>query len=118
MRWPVLLAFACASLTLAIILEIFAQRSQSAGGLALTQSPGDIPTIVTFSYLFFPTTVAVIYSLCWSWIDLDVKRMQPWLELSRPGGAMAGDSLFLDYAYDFVAFVPFKAAKRRYILHI
>lgn len=116
MRPPVLISFATTSLVLAAIIETLAQQSELRGGLALSPSINDIPGPVTFAYLFLPTIVAVIYSLLWSWIDLDVKRMQPWLELSRQGGTTAENSLFLDYPYDFVAIVPFKAAKRRYIM--
>ncbi|KZL82074.1 hypothetical protein CI238_06736, partial [Colletotrichum incanum] len=111
---PVLFSFAFISFLLAIILEVLAQQSQKKGALALSDSPDDIPAFANFCYLFLPTIVAVIYSLLWSWIDLDVKRIQPWLEMSRSGGATAGRSLFLDYPYDFVAFVPLKAAKRRH----
>lgn len=113
MKAPVLAAFAMASLLLASLLEVLAQQSQKAGGLSLVKNPNDLPSWVTFSYLYIPTIIAVIFSLAWSWIDLDVKRMQPWLELSKEDGAAAEYSLFLDYPFDFVAFVPFKAAKRR-----
>lgn len=68
------------------------------------------------SYLYVPQILAVVYSLTWNWVDLDVKRMQPWFELSKPEGAKAINSLFLDYPYDFIALVPFKAAKERYEL--
>ncbi|KAK1730331.1 hypothetical protein CaCOL14_004173 [Colletotrichum acutatum] len=111
---PVLFSFAFTSFLLAVIIEILAQQSQSQGGFALSKSADDIPAFANFCYLFLPTIVAVIYSLLWSWIDLDVKRMQPWLEMSRPKGATAEKSIFLDYPYDFIAFVPIKAAKRRH----
>jgi hypothetical protein len=65
------------------------------------------------AYLYVPNIVAVLYSLIWSWVDLDVKRMQPWFELSKSEGATAENSLFLDYPYDFIATVPIKAARRR-----
>lgn len=70
-----------------------------------------------FSYLYVPTIIAVLYSLIWSWIDLDAKRMQPWFELSKKDGVTAENSLFLDYPYDFVATVPFKAARKRYVFY-
>ncbi|KAI8251672.1 hypothetical protein K4K53_011925 [Colletotrichum sp. SAR 10_77] len=111
---PVLFSFAFVSFILAVIIEILAQQSQRSGGLALSPSTNEIPTFAKFCYLFLPTIVAVIYSLLWSWIDLDVKRLQPWLEMSRPEGATAEHSIFLDYPYEFVAFVPFKAARRRH----
>ena len=94
-------------------IETLAQRSMAEGGLALSPTLEDIPTYAMLSYLYAPTVVAVLYSLIWSWVDLDVKRMQPWFELSKPEGAKAEDSLFLDYPYDFVALVPFKAAKKK-----
>lgn len=68
------------------------------------------------AYQYVPNILAVLYSLVWSWIDFDAKRMQPWFELSKPGGEIAKNSVFLDYQYDFVAWVPFKAAKRRSVL--
>ncbi|KAF9881071.1 hypothetical protein CkaCkLH20_01221 [Colletotrichum karsti] len=110
----VLFCFALASFTLAVIIEILAQQSKKNGGLALSPTLDDIPSYAKFAYLFLPTIVAVIYSLLWSWIDLDVKRIQPWLEMSRPEGATAMRSIFLDYPYDFVAFAPIKAARRRH----
>ncbi|KAF1735699.1 hypothetical protein CRV24_004625 [Beauveria bassiana] len=33
----------------------------------------------------------------WNWVDLDVKRMQPWLQLSRPEGATGRARCSLDY---------------------
>lgn len=102
------------SLLLAAILEILAQESLRAGGLAMTSSPDDFSVYVTFGYLFLPTIIAVIYSLFWSWVDLDAKRMQPWFEMSREGGAVAKQSVLLAYPYDFVGTVPFTALKRRY----
>ncbi len=115
MQAPVLLAFAIASLLIAGLLEVLAQQAASEGGaLSIVDSADDIPPIVTFGYLYLPTIVAVLYSLAWNWVDLDVKRMQPWLELSKPRGATGEMSLFLDYPVDFVAIVPFKAAKRKH----
>ncbi|KAJ0168155.1 hypothetical protein CTA2_9293 [Colletotrichum tanaceti] len=111
---PVLFSFAFVSFLLAVIIEVLAYQTRVKGGLALSRSADDIPALANFCYLFLPTIVAVIYSLLWSWIDLDVKRMQPWLEMSRPEGATAARSIFLDYPYDFIAFVPLRAAKRRH----
>ncbi|KAF4345269.1 hypothetical protein FBEOM_771 [Fusarium beomiforme] len=99
---------------LAIAVETLTQRSAAQGGLALSPSLEDMPGYAKFSYLYVPTIIAVLYSMLWSWIDLDVKRMQPWFELSKRDGATAENSLFLDYQYEFVALVPFKAAKRKH----
>ncbi|KAH0497771.1 hypothetical protein TgHK011_005056 [Trichoderma gracile] len=93
---------------------ILAQRSQKFGGLSLVDDADEIPSAVNLTYLYLPTIIAVLYSLVWNWIDLDVKRMQPWTEVSKPDGATGRRSVFLDYPVDFVAFVPFKAAKQRH----
>ncbi|KAM0357329.1 hypothetical protein ACHAPZ_006919 [Fusarium culmorum] len=110
---PILLAVIALTILLAIAVETLAQRSASQGGLALSPSLKDMPEYAKFGYLYVPTIIAVLYSMIWSWIDLDVKRMQPWFEMSKRDGATAENSLFLDYQYDFVAFVPFKAAKQK-----
>lgn len=114
MRAPVLCAVAVISLCIAGVLEFLAQKSQRQGALALSSSTDDIPKSVNIAYLYMPTTVAVLYSLLWTWIDLDVRRMQPWLELSRSHGARGEQSLLLNYPFEFLAFVPVKAWKQRH----
>lgn len=114
MRAPVLCTVVVISLSLAGVLEYLAQKSQRQGGLALSSSEDDISKSVNIAYLYMPTTVAVMYSLLWTWVDLDVRRMQPWLELSRSHGAKAEQSLLLNYPFEFLAFVPIKAWKQRH----
>ncbi|CEF88241.1 hypothetical protein SNK05_012198 [Fusarium graminearum] len=111
---PILLAVIALTILLAVAVETLAQRSASQGGLALSPSLKEMPQYARFSYLYVPTIIAVLYSMIWSWIDLDVKRMQPWFEMSKNDGATAENSVFLDYQYDFVAMVPFKSAKRKH----
>lgn len=108
-----LILFATISLILIAIIEFLAQWSESKGGLAISASLDDFPTYVNFSYQFLPTIVAVIYSLFWSWVDLDAKRMQPWFELSKDSGVTAKNSIFLSYPYDFVGSVPITALRRQ-----
>jgi hypothetical protein len=115
MQFTVLMPYVLISLALAVAIEVLAQKSSTQGGLALSKSLTDIPSLVTFSYLALPTILAVFYSLAWTWIDLDVRRIQPWLELSRAHGSLASKSLFLDYPFEFLALVPFKAWKQRYL---
>jgi hypothetical protein len=86
------------------------------------------------SYLYFPTMLSVCYSMMWrqvcfhfqfyhykavltatSWVDLDVKRLEPWFQMSNPGGAAARDSLLLQYPFDFLPFIPVTALRRKYI---
>ncbi|KAK7749491.1 hypothetical protein SLS53_000066 [Cytospora paraplurivora] len=114
MRAPVLCAVIVISLVLGGVIEFLAQKSQKQGGLALSLSEDEIPQSVNIAYLYMPTTIAVLYSLIWTWIDLDVRRMQPWFELSRSNGAKGDQSLLLDYPFEFLALVPVTAWKHRH----
>jgi hypothetical protein len=101
------------TLLLAAIIEVLAQRSQARKGLAQAPTLNEIPQYAIIGYRYVPNIVAVLFSLLWNWIDLDVKRIQPWTELSKPGGATAQNSILLDYPSDFIAVAPVRAAKRR-----
>lgn len=116
MTTPILLSLALLSLLVAAGIETLAQRSAARGGLALAPTQDDIPAAAMFAYQYVPNVAAAVYSLVWNWVDLDVKRMQPWFELSKADGARGEDSLLLDYPVEFLAFVPLKAAKKRCVI--
>jgi Protein of unknown function (DUF3433) len=101
------------TLFFAIALEILAQKSQRDHGLIFASNIQDISTSKTFAYLYLPTIISVIFSMLWAWIDLDVKRLEPYFQLSNADGASAENSLLLAYNLEFLAFVPISAAKRR-----
>ena len=69
----------------------------------------------SFSLLYLPTIIAVVYSMLWSWVDLDVKRLEPYYQLSQIGGTSAERSLLIHYPVDFLAFIPIKAARYRQV---
>ena len=62
--------------------------------------------------------VIVLYGIGWAAVDLDVKRLEPYFQLSKPGGASASDSILLHYPFDFLALVPITAAKRRFVIPV
>ncbi|KAI0538508.1 hypothetical protein GGR58DRAFT_526080 [Xylaria digitata] len=111
-RTPILSALILASLLLAASIEILAQKASKEGGLSLLDSIDSIPQATLLVSTYLPTFLALIYGLLWSWVGLDAKRIQPWLELSKSGGSTAQNSLFLDYPSEFIAFAPFRAARR------
>ncbi|OBT58286.1 hypothetical protein VE04_01473 [Pseudogymnoascus sp. 24MN13] len=119
LRFPVLGSIFTVTVLMIIGLEILAylsigKNNSNGGGLSFAATVDDISTIATVSYLYLPTVIAVIYSIIWSWIDLDSKRLEPWFQLSKPDGAAAEDSLLLQYPFDFLPFVPIRAARRRH----
>ncbi|KAF3022980.1 hypothetical protein E8E14_009900 [Neopestalotiopsis sp. 37M] len=106
-RSPVIIAFIVASLVLAAVIEVLAQKGLAAGVLSPSPSINDIPDSARLAALYIPTVIAVLYGFYFSCIDLDVKRIQPWIELAKPG-------VLLDYDFDFLPFVPLRAARRRH----
>ncbi|PHH65687.1 hypothetical protein CDD81_1773 [Ophiocordyceps australis] len=111
---PILVSFSVVSLLLAACIECLAQRSSANGGLALSTSIRDIPRVAMMTQKYVPIVLATLYSMVWTWVDQDVKRMQPWFELSKPQGARGEDSLFLSYPHDFFLIVLYKAARKRH----
>jgi len=100
-------------LALLTTLQLLLNRSQRDNGLIFAPDINALPLSRTFLYQYFPTIVAVIFSIFWSWIDLEVKRLEPYYRLSREEGALGKDSLLLCYPFSFLPFVPVRAFKER-----
>ena len=95
------------------MLQVFLTQSQRNGGVIFATKVSELPISHSFLYLYFPTVVAVIFSMYWAWIDLDAKRMEPYYQLSKREGALGKDSLLLQYPFDFLPLVPLKALRDR-----
>ncbi len=98
---------------LIILLGVLLWKTRRDGGILFAENIDDLPTVYSFMYLYLPTLFAVMYSTLWSWIDLDVKRLEPFFQLSRSCGAAAADSVLLQYPVEFLAAVPIRAARRK-----
>ncbi|CZR69554.1 uncharacterized protein PAC_19454 [Phialocephala subalpina] len=117
LRAPVLGSLILFSVLIISLLEVLSAKSsgnQNGGGLVFAADVDNLPTFSSFGYLYFPTIIAVCYSLMWGWVDLDVKRLEPWFRLSTATGAKAADSLLLQYPSDFLPFVPITAFRRKH----
>ncbi|KAH0163256.1 hypothetical protein KCU67_g5624, partial [Aureobasidium melanogenum] len=114
LRLPFLTFVLLATCALIVVLQWLLYKSQTDGGVIFAPNIDDLPLSKTFGYLYAPTIVAVIYGLLWSWVDLDIKRMEPYYQLCSTDGALAEDSLLLQYPFDFIALVPFQAARRKH----
>ena len=100
---------------LAALVGALIWLDETRGALILPSGPNGFSNGQLFLFRYLPTIVVVLYGMAWSWIDLDVKRTEPWFQLSQCGssGVSASDSLLLHYPVDFLPIVPYKAAKRR-----
>ena len=72
----------------------------------------DFPISVVFCYRYLPQMIVVALGVGWAAVDLDVKRLEPYFQLSKPEGATASNSIFLHYPFDFIAFAPINAARK------
>jgi hypothetical protein len=77
------------------------------------------PQITLRQYIsvsFVPLILAVIYTIPWRILDSTIREMKPFYQLHRSGGALARDSLCLDYSTSFLITVPFKSLYRGQII--
>ncbi|KAF2851912.1 hypothetical protein T440DRAFT_47365 [Plenodomus tracheiphilus IPT5] len=95
-------------------IQILLARSQTNGGIIVAAKAEDFTITQSFSYLYLPTIIALVFSIFWSWIDLQIKRVEPYYQLSRPDGAWGKDSLLISYPFDFLPFVPLSAFRSRH----
>lgn len=100
-------------LGLSVIILVLLHRSLRNGGVIFFNDINDVSGPTQFLFLYLPTVLAVIYSLLWAWIDLDVRRLEPYYQLSRNAGATGRESLLLHYPVDLLASVPVKAFKSK-----
>lgn len=100
------------TLSFAVIVGWILLKSEANQGLMFASDINDLAWWQSFSYLYLSTLLAVLYGFLWSWIDLDIRRLEPFFQLSKAGGATADSSILLDYPFHFVAAVPTKAARR------
>ncbi|KKA17766.1 hypothetical protein T310_8296, partial [Rasamsonia emersonii CBS 393.64] len=101
------------TITLMVILAVLQSKSTRDGGILFAESIDDLPAGYIFLENYLPTIIAVLFTTVWNWIDLDVKRLEPWYRLSQESGAVGGDSVLLDYPAEFLAFVPLQSLKRK-----
>ena len=73
---------------------------------------------VVFCYQYLPQMIVVALGVGWAAVDLDVKRLEPYFQLSKPEGATASNSIFLHYPFDFIALAPINAVRKRSVLVI
>ncbi|CUS11873.1 unnamed protein product [Tuber aestivum] len=109
---PAIMAFLLITIALIALVEYINKVSLEEKALVFAERVEDFSTGVVFCYRYLPQMIVVALGVGWAAVDLDVKRLEPYFQLSKPGGATAGDSIFLHYPYDFIAFVPVNAARK------
>ncbi|KHN99414.1 uncharacterized protein MAM_03112 [Metarhizium album ARSEF 1941] len=108
MRWPYLTMMILLSVTLAVMQEALFQKYEKIPLLQF-QKPSDVKPGLYFAVKFAPTLCAVIYGVLWQFVDFEVRRLEAFYQLSKPGGALAAESMNVDYVTSFSFMRPFRA---------
>jgi len=110
MRWPYLSALIIISVTLSAAQEYLYRR----GPLYSFNTLADLNTWEYFSFKYLPTIVAVSFGILWQVTDFEVKRLEAYYQLSKEGGALAAESINVDYITFFNFLRPVKALRLRH----
>ncbi|KAG5994635.1 hypothetical protein E4U43_003201 [Claviceps pusilla] len=110
MRWPYLTMVILLSVALAGMQE-FLFRKYKDVPLLQFRNPAEVTPGLYFAVKFAPTLSAVVYGVLWQFIDFEVRRLEAYHQLSKPGGALAAESINVDYVTSFNFYRPFRALK-------
>lgn len=113
LRPPYLAGLGCLMLGLLLTLEGLRQYSNREGGLVFFGNTDDVSRMQSFAYNYVPIIIALLLHMVWSVTDFDVLRLEPYFQLSRPGGAPAS-VLFINYNFGQTILTPINAARRRH----
>ncbi|KFA47587.1 hypothetical protein S40293_07417 [Stachybotrys chartarum IBT 40293] len=110
MRWPYLAFLVVVSLTLAVVQEFLFQQFNN-GSIITFVSADDVDPGLYFVVKYVPTISAVVYGVLWQFVDFEIRRLEAFHQLSKPGGALAAESLNVNYVAGFNFFRPFRAIR-------
>ncbi|KAH6697425.1 hypothetical protein F5X68DRAFT_4423 [Plectosphaerella plurivora] len=113
MRWPFLVFLILLSCGLAISSE-FLYRVSAKRPLLSFHMPQELPPAQYIAVKFAPTVLAVIYGVFWQIVDIEVKRLEAFYQLSKEGGALAAESINVDYTTSFSWLRPFRAFRLKH----
>ncbi|KAF2661167.1 hypothetical protein K491DRAFT_587874 [Lophiostoma macrostomum CBS 122681] len=119
MGWPWLSFLIFIALVLAGIQEFLCQlsiqkvKNDPEGGLKKFKMPSDLSVPEYFTWKYVPVLVFVMYGILWQITDFEVKRLEPFYQLSKKSGSTAAESLNMDYLTFMSWLVPFRALAHR-----
>ncbi|KAF8518276.1 hypothetical protein BU17DRAFT_66517 [Hysterangium stoloniferum] len=96
-------------------LEVALHFSQKDNGWKVSSAASATNGILHYVYTLPPVAVAMIVISLWAWTDVDIKRMQPYIDLAY-GNAPAQRSLLLDYSNKHPIIVSFYAYRHSHFV--
>lgn len=91
----------------------FENISSSKTGILTFLQPNSLSAASSFAWLYFPTLIAVLYAIFWQVVDDEVKRIEPFHQASRPGGAKGDRTIFASYISIPPILAPLQALRWR-----
>ena len=113
MRWPYMTGLIVISIVLAGSQEYLLQMSLKEPLYTFTSAEA-LNTWQYFSFKYLPTVVAVSFGILWQVTDFEVKRLEAFYQLSKEGGALAAESINVDYITFFNFLRPLRALKYKH----
>lgn len=123
MGWPFLTFLVVIALALAGLQEYLCQISlkeskhdpdeNHKGGLIGFKSAKELTIGEYFIWKYAPVLFLVIYGIFWQMVDYEVKRLEPYYQLSKKNGSTAGESLNMDYLTFMSWLVPLRALRHK-----
>lgn len=119
MGWPWLTMLIIIALVLAGLQEFLCQlsikrsKADPTDGLIRFKKAGDLSVTSYFTWKYAPILFFVIYGILWQYTDFEVKRLEPFYQLSKKTGATAGESLNMDYLTFMSWLVPLRALRHK-----
>ena len=117
MHWSYILFLTVLALGLAGLQEFLCQlsihKAEKDSGLLTFIAPSEIPLMDFFFWKYAPTIILLSYGILWQITDFEIKRLEPYYQLSRPSGALAAESLNIDYLTFISYLTPLKALRYR-----
>lgn len=113
MRWPYLTLLILVSAVLAAAQEYLYVKSQD-GGLVKFKNPKEISMWDYFCVKYLGNIIAVAYGVLWQLTDLEVTRLEPYYQLGKDKGALAAESINVDYTTVFAPFRPIVAMRYKH----
>ena len=85
----------------------------SGPGLINFTHPDQVNNGLWFVWKYLGEILTVSYGVMFQALDFEVRRFEPYFQMSRPGGAKASEALNMDYLTFWSYLIPFKAVKHR-----
>ncbi|KAF8521330.1 hypothetical protein JB92DRAFT_2785803 [Gautieria morchelliformis] len=110
------------AISLIIFMVLVAAGLQIALHFSIVQNGWKVPSefaattgIMHYVYTLPPVAVAMIIVALWAWTDVDIKRMQPYIDLAY-GNAPASRTILLDYSNQHAALASVSAYRHSHYL--